>query len=126
MLIDLEPVIFSALRNDSELISLLGRDKEGKVKVYPLAAPDISNPKITFFELTNLDNRYAGDQAVSSSIHFQIDVWHNSNTSKISSAANRVMESLGFVRSGTNSLYEENVKVYHKILRYKKTQLGVD
>lgn len=124
MLIDLEPVILSALRNDPELISLLGRDKEGKVKVYPLAAPDISNPKITFFEITNFPNKFAGDKELSSAIHFQIDVWHNSNTSKISSAANRVMESLGFVRSGTNSLYESGTKIYHKVLRYKKTQIG--
>ncbi|CAI6023488.1 hypothetical protein PAECIP112173_00345 [Paenibacillus sp. JJ-100] len=124
MLIDLEPVVISALRSDPELSSLLGKDAKGNVKVYPLAAPDISNPKITFFELTNFDNKYAGDQAVSSSIHFQIDLWHSSNTSKISIAANRVMESLGFVRSGTNSMYESDTKTYHKVLRYKKTHLG--
>jgi hypothetical protein len=124
MFIDLEPVVISALRNDTELISLLGRDKEGKVKVYPLVAPDISNPKITFFEITNFPNKFAGDKELSSAIHFQIDVWNSGNTSKISMAANRVMESLGFVRSGSNSLYEPDTKIYHKVLRYKKTHIG--
>ncbi|MGF6356765.1 hypothetical protein ABIE27_004689 [Paenibacillus sp. 4624] len=124
MIIDLEPVVVSALRNDAELISLLGRDKEGKVKVYPLVAPDISNPKITFFEITNFPNKFAGDKELSSAIHFQIDVWNSGNTSKISMAANRVMESLGFVRSGSNSLYEPDTKIYHKVLRYKKTHIG--
>lgn len=120
MLIDLEPVVVSALRDDPELIGFLGRDSKGNTKVYPLAAPDISLPKVTFFELTNFDNQFADDRALSSAIHFQVDVWHNSNTSKISSAVNRVMESLGFVRSGTNSLYEPETKIYHKVLRYKK------
>ncbi|WP_433581591.1 tail completion protein gp17 [Paenibacillus amylolyticus] len=124
MLIDLEPVVISALRKDPELIALLGRDSKGNTKVYPLVAPDISLPKVTFFELTNFDNQFAGDKALSSAIHFQVDVWHNSNTSKISSAVNRVMESLGFVRSGVNALYEDDTKIYHKVLRYKKTQLG--
>lgn len=126
MLIDLEPVILSALRNDTELIALLGKDSKGTTKVYPLSAPDIFLPRVTFFELTNFDNNYAGDKAVSSAIHFHIDVWHNSNPSKISLAVNRVMESIGFVRSGTQSLYESDTKIYHRVLRYKKTQLGVD
>lgn len=124
VLIDLEPVVVSALRNDPELIGLLGRDAKGNTKVYPLAAPDISLPKVTFFELTNFDNKFASDKALSSAIHFQVDVWHNSNTTKISSVVNHVMESLGFVRSGTNSLYEADTKIYHKVLRYKKTQIG--
>ena len=124
MLIDLEPVVLSAHRNDTELITLLGRDTKGNTKVYPLAAPDIALPYVTFSELINFPNNFAGDKELSSAIHFQIDVFHNSNTSKISSAVNRVMESLGFTRSGTNSLYEPDTKIYHKVLRYKKTQIG--
>ncbi|MFU1798208.1 tail completion protein gp17 [Paenibacillus azoreducens] len=126
MMIDLKPKITQALRTNAALISLLGKDKDGRVKVYPEVAPDITGPYITFFELTNFDNKYMEDEAVSSEIHFQVDVWTPGNTSPIASAVNQTMEALGFIRSGSVDQYEKETRTYHKVLRYKTKIRGVD
>lgn len=123
-MIDLKPVILNALRSDPELALTLGKDTSGKVKVYPETSPEaVADPYITFFELTNFNKNYADNLALKSEIHFQVDVWSKSNTSPIVLHANRVMESLGFYRSGAADQYEDTTKTYHKVLRYKTTQL---
>lgn len=118
-MIDLKPTIQQALRSNAVLDSLLGKDKKGNVKVYPEVAPDITCPYVTFFEIVNFDNNYADNTALSSEIHFQVDVWTQGDTGPIALEVNRTMEELGFTRSGSKDLYEKDTKKYHKILRYK-------
>ncbi|MNW39621.1 hypothetical protein D3C74_167130 [compost metagenome] len=124
MMIDLKPTIKQALRDNAVLASLLGRDKDGSVKVYPERSPDIALPKVTFFELTNFDNEYANNTALSSEIHFQVDVWSAGNTAPIALAVNKAMEGLGFVRSGASDRDETDTLTFHKILRYKTIKFG--
>ncbi len=120
MFVDLKPDILQALRSNTVLISLLGRDEKGKVKVYPEVAPDSEGQYVTFFELTNFNNQYGSNRSLSSEIHFQIDIWSPGNTSAIAIAANESMEELDFVRTSAIDRYERDTKTYHKILRYKK------
>ncbi|MBD7967765.1 tail completion protein gp17 [Paenibacillus gallinarum] len=123
-MIDLKQEILTALRSDPGLASVLGKDTSGKVKVYPETSPEaVADPYITFFELTNFDKSFADNIALKSEIHFQVDVWSKSNTSPIALHANRVMESLGFYRSGAADQFENATRTYHKVLRYKTTQL---
>lgn len=124
MLVDLKPTITQALRANPALISLLGKDKNGTVKVYPQVAPDVTGPYVTYFEITNFDNRFASDWAISSEIHFQVDIWTTGNTTPIAQAVNDTMESLGFYRRSAQDLYEGDSKTYHKVLRYSKTHIG--
>lgn len=117
MYIDLKPVIRQALLNNTALFSLLGGDH-----VYPIVAPEGIETYITFQEISNFDKDYANDTALSSSIHFQFDIWTLYNTGPIVNEVNRTMESLGFVRSGSQDRYEDGS--YGKVLRYKTTKFG--
>ncbi|OJF17781.1 MAG: hypothetical protein A6D91_09920 [Bacillaceae bacterium G1] len=114
-MIDLKPEIRQALLNNAALVSLLGGQK-----IWPEVAPDgTPEPYVTFFELVNVDELYADDQAHGSEIHFQVDVWSKGNTGPIAVEVNKTMETLGFYRTGAVDLYEDDTKTYHKALRYK-------
>lgn len=123
-MIDLKPTIMQALRTNAVLISLLGTDAKGTVKVYPETAAGIETPYVTFFELTNFDNKYASNVALSSEIHFQMDIWTKGNTGPLAIAVNQTMEELGFARSSATDQYESDTKTFHKILRYKTIRYG--
>lgn len=121
-MIDVKPTITPALRNSEAIASLIGRDQEGIVKVYPQTTPDeysVDFPYITYFEITNFEANHADDDELQSEIHIQVDVWSKGNTEPISTEVNRIMKSLGFMRTGTKDEYERDTKVYHKILRFK-------
>lgn len=114
-MIDLKPVIYRALTGDEELVSLLGGPH-----VYQLTAPDATvYPRITFFELNNLDSDYADDTPMSARVSVQVDVWSKGNYSAIVQRVNELMESIGFVRYYSTDLYETDTGVYHKALRYQ-------
>lgn len=116
-MIDLIPEVGAALSGRPELISLLGGDYIWRHDVPKQDAEQF--PRITFFELSNFDNRYAEDEADSSEIHFQIDIWHKAATAKIGTQVDIAMKAAGFARYSGADLYEEDTKIYHKALRYR-------
>jgi hypothetical protein len=116
-MIDVKPQIYQTMINDSQLISLLS----GK-NIYQIAAPDgAAFPRITFFELNNIDTDFSDDTAFATEIRIQVDVWHTGNYSSIVKRVNEIMESMGFVRYFATDLFESDTepKVFHKALRYK-------
>ncbi|NGP59886.1 DUF3168 domain-containing protein [Paenibacillus thiaminolyticus] len=118
-MIDLKPEVLQALRNNAALVTILG----GK-KIWPEIVPDdpekpVTAPYVTFVELTNFDKDYADDRAMTSEIHYQIDVWSPSDTGPSTIEVNKVMEELGFVRTGAIDRYDTVSRLYHKVLRYK-------
>jgi hypothetical protein len=116
--IDLKPQVYQALVGDAELVQLLGGQH-----VYQVKAPDATEyPRVTFFELNNVDSDYADDGAVSVEIRLQVDVWSKGNYSAIVARVNAIMESLGFTRYYSTDLYESDTDVYHKALRYLKVE----
>jgi len=121
-MIDLKPVVMQALESDPALVSLIGYDRDGNVKVYELTAPHADDfPRVTFFEMTNFDSDFADDTELESTISIQVDVWlqGDSETAPIAKEVDRIMKSLGYRRTSTSpDLYEEDVDVYHKGLRY--------
>ncbi|MCY9764934.1 DUF3168 domain-containing protein, partial [Paenibacillus alvei] len=117
--INLKPKVSQALRGNAALVSFLGG-----AKVWPEVVPEnpekpITAPYVTFMELTNFDKDYADDQAFTSEIHYQVDVWSKSDTGPSTNEVNKTMEALGFVRTGANDRYDTEAKLYRKILRYK-------
>lgn len=114
-MIDLKPVIYQALTQDEELVTLLGGPH-----IYQLTAPDATvYPRVTFFELDNVDSDYADDAPMAASVSVQVDVWSKGSFADIVQRVNAVMESLGFVRYYATDLYEADTGVYHKALRYQ-------
>lgn len=83
-------------------------------------------PRIVYMELLNADDSYADDQAVSSTIKFQISIFTNGATvtkeTSIAKEVDKTMKSLGFSRYFSTDLYEEDEDVYHKVMRYRKSE----
>lgn len=106
--------IRTALINDDALVKLL----EGQ-RVYAIRAPNADEyPRITFFEMTNFDKNYADDRAYSSRMVYQVDVWSKGNPDPIAIEVDRVMKLIGFGRTAGADLYESDIQVYHRALRY--------
>lgn len=118
-MINIKPKIAQALESNQALVSLLG----GK-RIYQLVAPNPDEfPRITFFEMDNIDDRFADDEAISSEIRIQIDIWSKKSIPKIADEVDKTMKSLGFRRTASADLYEEDTKVFHKGMRYKTIQM---
>ncbi|MCB2300654.1 hypothetical protein [Clostridium tagluense] len=77
---------------------------------------------ITFFNyLENLEN-YADNEATSESCYIQVDVWSLGDYSIL---IKNVLESLklaGFRRTYMTEMYENDTKLYHKIIRITKNK----
>jgi hypothetical protein len=117
-MITMKSVIRTALINDVALVKLLGGQR-----VYAIRAPNAEEyPRITYFEMTNFDANHADDQAYSSRMVYQIDVWSKNNPDPIAIEVDRVMKSISFSRAGAADLYEDDVQVYHRALRYGITK----
>lgn len=118
MMLDVKTEVRTALLANAALVSLLGGQR-----VYQLVAPNASEyPRITFFEVTNSDNAFADDTAYGSEIVVQIDIWSKGSTSAIAQEVDNTMKSLGFRRASAADLYESDVAVYHKAMRFSTTR----
>ncbi|MNI58109.1 hypothetical protein D3C73_1132050 [compost metagenome] len=125
MITDIKTEIRSALLNNAALVLLLGRDKDNSVKVYQLAAPYADDyPRITFFEVSNFDSQFADDFAMASEVTVQIDVWSKGSTSAIAGEVDKTIKELGYSRSSSADLYEDDVKVVHKAMRFRNLLLN--
>jgi len=113
-MINIKPEVLTALEENADLLALLGGSH-----IYQLKAPEGLNKYITLFELTNFDSTWADGTAITSEVHLQLDVWvKGASTSPIAAQADKTMKSLGFKRTGSADLYEDDTKIYHKALRY--------
>ncbi len=114
-MINLKPDVVSALKNDAELVGLLGGPR-----IYFEAAPNADEfPRITYYEQDNRPALWGDDRELGSEITFIVDVWAKASTTAIASAVDRVMAGLGFVREFAGDLYEQDTQVYHKAMRYR-------
>lgn len=111
---NIRPIVFQALANDQTLLSLLGGEH-----VYYMIAPNSAElPRITYFEYLNIDNSFAEDTPVGSTIGFQIDIWSDGDTSDISSTVDNVMKGIGFSRTYAIEEYDEEVRLFRYVMRY--------
>lgn len=117
-MITMKAAIRTALVGDTTITNLLGGQR-----VYTIKAPNANEyPRITFFEIINHDANYADDQAYSARILYQIDIWSKANPDPVAVEVDRVLKAIGFARSGGADLYEDDVQVYHRALRYGITK----
>lgn len=113
-MINVKPEVLSALEGNTDLIVLLGGSN-----IYQLKAPEGLDKYITLFELTNFDSAWADGTAITAEIHLQVDVWvKGASTSAIAAEVDKTMKALGFKRTGSADLYEDDTRIYHKALRY--------
>lgn len=115
MITDIKSEVRTALLSNAALILLLGGER-----IYQLAAPRAEEfPRITFFEIDNSDSEFADDEAYAADVSLQIDVWHKESTSAIAGEVDKTMKELGWSRTSAPDLYEQDIKVFHKAMRYR-------
>ena len=118
---DIKTEVRAALLNNAALVSLLGIDRYGNAPIYALKSADAEKyPRITLFEVTNYDAAFADDVSIMADVIIQIDVWSKSSTSSIAGEVDKTMKEFGWSRTSAADLYEEDVGVYHKALRYRR------
>ncbi len=113
-MINIKPEVLAALESNAALLALLGGPQ-----IYQLKAPEGLNKYITLFELTNFDSAWADGTAFMAEVHLQVGVWvKGASTSAIAAEVDKTMKALGFKRTGSADLYEDDTGIYHKTLRY--------
>lgn len=73
---------------------------------------------ITFFCYLENGELYADDIQQGTAYYIQVDVWSKGNYSTIVKQVKSAMKQAGFSFLSAYDLYEEDVKVYHKVLRF--------
>jgi hypothetical protein len=130
-MIDVKPSILTALLANTALITLIGT---GPRITQTIADSSNPFPRITFFELGNVDSLYVDDAAYSSEIDIQVDIWNKivdaatfKSPSTIAIQVDITMKSLGFKRMSSIDLYESDTFIWHKALRYSTNKtIGSD
>ncbi|NTW04535.1 MAG: DUF3168 domain-containing protein [Peptococcaceae bacterium] len=113
-MINIKPAVMSALKANSTLIGLLGGSR-----IYFQGSGIVDElPRITYFEVVNIGSLYADDVEATSEIHIQIDIWSKGSTSAMAEEVDKTMKSLGFGRTSSADLYEDDTKIFHKAMRF--------
>lgn len=73
---------------------------------------------ITFFCYLETGELYSDDVQQGTGYYIQVDVWSKGNYSTIVKQVKSAMKQAGFSFLSAYDLYEEDVKVYHKVLRF--------
>jgi hypothetical protein len=75
-------------------------------------------PHITFFEFNQQSALNADDSEELTAHSIQVDVWSlNDYTSLVEQVKNSLL-AIGFTRSMETEFYENDTKIYHKVLRF--------
>lgn len=73
---------------------------------------------ITFFCYLETGELYSDDVQQGTGYYVQVDVWSKGNYSSLVEQVKSAMRNAGFSLLNAYDLYEEDVKVYHKVLRF--------
>jgi hypothetical protein len=77
-------------------------------------------PCLSYFEVTNIGNLFADDQEIGSEIIFQVDLWGKASLSTYADAVGTAMSSIDFSRIYCTDLYDNDSKIYHKAMRFRR------
>ena len=77
-----------------------------------------ADPYITFFCYLETGELYSDDVQQGTAYYVQVDVWSKGNYSSIVEQVKSAMKQAGFSFLSAYDLYEKDVKIYHKVLRF--------
>lgn len=104
------------------LINLIkSKLEELGLKVYWQRRPD-TFPSLTFFIINESGQDFADDKELSTSITCQVDVWSKNDYTELVEQVKTKMKEIEFYRSSEYDDFEEDVQVYHRILRFNYLQ----
>jgi hypothetical protein len=78
---------------------------------------------ITFFTYLEKPEQHADDEERITSYYVQVDVWSKGNYTDLVNAVHEKMLAAGFIKQNFYDLYEDDLKIYHKAMRFFKEVL---
>ena len=78
---------------------------------------------ITFFTYLDKPEGYADDVEYVNGYYVQVDVWSKGNYTDLVNAVHEKMLAAGFIKQNFYDLYEDDLKIYHKAMRFFKEVL---
>lgn len=82
-----------------------------------------ANTYITFFTYLDKPEQHADDEELVTGYYVQIDVWSKGDYTELVKAVHQRMTTHGFRKQNFYDLYEEDLKIYHKVMRFFKEVL---
>lgn len=80
---------------------------------------NISETHVTFTLISDNEDDYADDEAESVNYLVQVDIWSKENMEDLKKTIKSAMKTLNnCTYSDGADLYEDDVKIYHKVLRF--------
>lgn len=73
---------------------------------------------ITYFAYFEDDEEFADDEAQVEKVYFQIDIWSSEWNEKMNDEVDAAMRELFEKETESPDLYEEDMNIHHKALRY--------
>lgn len=78
---------------------------------------------ITFFTYLEKPEQHADDKERTTGYYVQIDVWSKGDYTNLVNAVHKKMLAAGFTKQYFYDLYENDLKIYHKAMRFFKEVL---
>jgi len=75
---------------------------------------------ITFFTYLDKPEQHADDKETITGHYVQIDVWSKKDYTELVKTVYKKMLDAGFTKQSFYDLYEDDVKIYHKAMRFFK------
>ena len=73
---------------------------------------------ITFFNYLEQGEQYADNQEKATGYYIQVDVWGKNDYTEVVEKVENYMKASGFTRTSAADLFEEDTKIYHKVMRF--------
>lgn len=78
------------------------------------------DPYITFFTYLDKGEQFADDGEIITGYYVQIDIWSKKDYTQVSKEVHQKMLAANFIKKGFYDLYEDDLKIYHKVMRFFK------
>ncbi len=75
-------------------------------------------PSITYFFYNEYGQEYGDGEEIGTNYSLQVDVWHKGDYSSLVEQIKIKLKENGFYRVSADDLYEDDIKVHHKALRF--------
>lgn len=83
-------------------------------------AKEKTYPYITFFTYLDRTTQHSDDEEAITGYFIQIDIWSKNDYINIEENVHQAMIGSGFIKQRFHDLYEDDTKVYHKVMRFLK------
>lgn len=109
-MVDVKPAVFDRL---SEI--------QGAAVSYMYPKSFVKLPAIAYCETANEPHSGADDSEYTSAVEIKVDIWDDSvaGITGFASEVNSRMVELGFYRTASFELYEQDSGLHHKIMRFR-------